>query len=262
MKKKGQMEGFGRIISYIILFLVLVSVVWILFSPKEGFFNKVQDRFEILQASIGLEERVSIKDFETKKDLKTDFDTFCEILKSSKDLKSCLITYPLFETLRESSIKLTSGENQLFVQLLNKDKQVVDSCTLENSKLCAIAGKNKAAQNFHSNYLWLKGIFDRTPPSCRPNCKPDFSEPSEIIISWEGTDYNEKSIEVIFKDGSTLKEDLEDANLIYKADKEHICFFPTYDGGVRCGASDEGLDDDCLLDEDEYIEGVFIQCLS
>ena len=116
--------------------------------------------------------------------------------------------------------------------------------------------------DFNSNYLWLKGIFDRTPPSCRPNCKPDFSEPTEIVISWEGTDYNEKSIEVIFKDGSTLKEDLEDANLIDKADKEHICFFPTYDGGVRCGASDEGLDDDCLLDEDEYIEGVFIQCLS
>jgi|GEM_PF-5013814 len=123
-------------------------------------------------------------------------------------------------------IQKQSGGTDIFVE---KEGIKSEFLTVDRMYPCAVYGSDGAgvpvSANFYDNWL------DST--RC-PKCKKDFVEYSEIIIP---------AADKITIDGQ--KHDREDALYLYKADKEHICFFVTYDGDRTCDADKDGIDDDC-----------------
>jgi len=255
MKKKSMMP-LSKIAGIIILLFFAVLFILAFLAPS-GLLNKAAEQAEIFKRFIpGREELGPRPETTVSEELKTDFNAFCDAIKKYKTSEKCLINYPLFSSLKKDySIKIVYADEGFFAQLINAKGQVEDSCVIEGIKPCVVAGKNKAAVNFYENYL-----RDRNNP-CTGNCaSPEFTEPTSITVKWGGTDYNEKSIHVLYKDGSKLNSDMEDANVLYKPDKGHVCFFPTFDGDFWCNGNIKGLDDDCLQDEDENVQGVISQC--
>ncbi|MBW2996275.1 hypothetical protein KY332_03170 [Candidatus Woesearchaeota archaeon] len=252
LKKKAQLQ---RIIEVIILLILLVLVITIFFAP-EGLLQKVAEKSEVFKKFIPVRQPTEPKqELTASEEQKKEFDGFCDALKKYRESENCLLPYSELSSLEEFTIRITIAENSLYAQLLNPHDQTTEnSCSIPGLIPCAVAGKNKAAINFYNNYL------DDLQKIKSPKDSPEFSEPDQIFIGWECTDGNEKCILVHFKDGWKIKEDMEDANIIYKPDKNHVCFFPTYDGDWLCDADEEGLDDACLLDSKENIQNVISTC--
>ena len=124
------------------------------FYTPEGFLRKTAEKAEIFRKFIpGKQPLEQTSDLVVSEELDTDFKKFCNILEQNKEPEKCLITYPTFSSLREFKIRITEDENGFYAQLLNKQEQLVDYCLIKDIKPCVIAGKNKAAENFYSNYL-------------------------------------------------------------------------------------------------------------
>jgi len=168
----------------------------------------------------------------------------------SKPFEGCLINYQYdLEDMNDYKIELVQQVDGIHMVLINEQEQRVRAHIIPNKKLCVVGrrasdGRN-AAQHFYEHWLaptkgsWPQGL--------------EYSEVSRIDIS-EPIIGDDKEL-VMY--GRTY--DAEDKALLYMANAEHVCFFVTYDGWDgfvpfmrKCDADEEGLDDDCIDNEDEY----------
>ncbi len=150
------------------------------------------------------------------------FYALVEDLNKGEGAAPCLLTHkPFVEKFMDYKVRfskdnegtnafLMKGESgSLGVEEINKDVCVIDP------------------RNFYDNYL------DGTP--CTSNCKTNYKEVNEIEI---------RGKEEIYFNGNEY--DLKDLNLMFKADNNLICFFPTHRGNSLCDAKEYTLDDDCI----------------
>ena len=242
-----------KISGIIILLVFLVMFIFAFFAPK-GLLPKVIEESSIFKTFIPEKEGLDKQDkFSIPVDLKKDFDFLCNSIKDYKDSENCIISYKTFSNLEDRfQILFKDAGESLLIQLVSSKGQILDFCKVEGLKPSVVAGKNNAAKNFYNNHLWYH--LWKSPPKCSPNCKPEYTEAHQVALAWALTDYKERGILASLKDGLEIKSDMQDQQFIYKPDKEHIAFFPTYDGmtlnllKIGCDADEVGLDNDCLKD--------------
>ncbi len=234
------MEAVNKLIAYVIPIVVLVVIVVFLYG-EAGAFEKVKGAFNktksyLPDVSIGA-EKLQAETPTVPEPLRTQIINFRGTVESLKKnpKTNCFQNYGGFSPL-EGKAALTlsyipAGE-QLFVRVLGGPgtKQDVTelSFTIDKMKLCVIAG-GSYPKRFEQNFL--------TPGGSK---QPIFNEVSTITIAWDTGGIIGSSENRI--DHGTGFKDFEAHQWLYKPDGEHVCFFPTVDGGTN----EDGLNDDAL----------------
>ena len=137
----------------------------------------------------------------------------------------CIFRYNQLPDNFDSEIVIDSTPQGAFIQLKNKQDQILRRETVSGRVPCAIAGQ--AAENFFKNYLDIA--------KCGTVCPKDYNEAQKIELKEAGK---------INVNGEEL--DLEDNNILFKAKDQNVCFIPTRDGLYSCSVKDGVLDDDCI----------------
>jgi len=160
---------------------------------------------------------------ETPKEIEDMFNNLIDDLNKDTPSNNCLLTHtPFVNDFKDYYIKISNSKDETSAYLY-KENVLFFGPEKIKKKVCVVD-----TENFYDNYL------DKTP--CTTNCKQNYKEVKEIeIIDKEKIMFNGKEY------------DLEDLNLMFKADNDHICFFPTKDGNSLCDADEFVLDDNCLL---------------
>lgn len=254
------MVSYGVIVTMIVTLLVVGAIWYTLWGHGRLGDTVIEIKDSIVSVGkkfldIGVGAPPSqLTTLEAPKEIKDSFSDIVEKLKkyNYNPDQRCLIPYKVFPAQdcmmsfsydKGMAIEvLCKGEHERYIQVLYSPSSEMD---LEP---CVVGGisnatDNKALREFNAAdnfyYNWLSG---------EPKQGNEIKWPEEVTMNmldilWEGTDYNEPAINTFY---GTF--DLEDGGILYKADNNHICFFPTFDGDILgiCNSNEEGLDDDCI----------------
>ena len=221
----------GMTVTAIIVLILSAALLLIIILGPHNILKMVASGAEYLieKTSFGIINGAEKPALESDKSIEETFENILSILRTEEN-GPCIFNYnPFSDEISNFRIKLTETEQGIYVELENKNKQVVRYNTV-SGKLPCVVGEGDAAKNFYKNYL------DGT--ICKDNCLRDYSK-ANLEFNDIGTIYingNERS--------------LDDRNLVFKTSDGNVCFFPTktINGWIGCDAAEEGLDDDCIYD--------------
>ena len=160
-------------------------------------------------------------------------ETINQMLKSSK--QNCFANYGGFSELGEkgTSFVMTYSESGTKFKVFGGaggDQLITDlSFEIEGMIPCVIAGSSTITENFENSFLTGKNIVGNHFMNVN-------------VIALKTDDGGAFGLTENRIDSGSGPKDFEDAGFIYTPDNEHICFFPTVDGGSDA----DGLDDDFL----------------
>jgi len=230
-----------KLVFYIIPIIVAGLLLFSYYGGDESAFESLKSGVEGAKEYV---PNISIGDkglSASKPDISTEHktqllrlnETIHQMLSSSK--QNCFANYGGFSELGEkgASFVMTYSEGKTKFKVLGGaggDQLITDlSFEIEGMIPCVIAGSSTITENFENSFLTGKTIVDN-----------HFMNVNSIIIKTDDggiTDYTENRI-----DSGSGPKDFQDAGFIYTPDNEHICFFPTVDGGSDA----DGLNDDFL----------------
>ena len=225
MNKKGVASSVVTLAILLVLFFVLFIAYYSDFLP--GLAEGIERLADNILSGFK-KEKFQNTNLQADKSIEDTYENILGVLRNNIN-GACLLTHNTFPSnFNGFKISLSQAEQGIFIELKNKQGQVVKSNTISGKIPCVI-GEGEAAINFYNNYLKEK--------KCESNCLGDYSQ----------TDIEFNSANSIVVNGQ--KRDLNDQNLLYVTENGNVCFFPTYAGwftSFGCEASKEGLDDDCI----------------
>lgn len=236
MNKKAQRV----VVSILLLILVLVIISYVFFINPQGPLRQIAEKsLSFSEKVLGIKKERQPTSVEVPPPvvemIYNSLLSAFEEGKASPDERCLISHYPFPEThdsLSSYRIEIADiGDKLLDLRIVNKDGMVLTFEHIEGLSPCVI-GKSDAAINFYYNWFESK--------KGGPELKlPEFSEIRNQIAIIEATRWTGVRF---FYDGKPFFANW-DRGLLYKADKEHICFFPTtktYTG--------EYLDNDLMAD--------------
>lgn len=251
------MSGVTKIL-FLVIPLVLLIIVGVIFFGETGIFEDTKDAAnDAINNPIvnWIVPRVSVGEGELNAELQLPTDLSGELAtliplinQSLRWGENCFAHFGGFSDLDQSgaSFQLTDrGDYTLFTVYGGGSgrQEIVELRTeFPNMKPCVIAGSERVPQNFYDAFI-------EENPLCEGPCLPYYQEVPSITIAWDdggffGLAENRISYGGDFQDSEAL-------GWLFTPDGEHICFFPTRDGGNDCAPGENGLDDDCFTDADE-----------
>lgn len=227
-----------KIAGIALLIFVMLIILFVSFAPGQ-WYDKVAELVKPFSEHVfklmHKQKEIQRGDIEIPKDIQDMFNNLKNDVEQEGNAPCLLKHRPFIKDFKKYQICFKNEVNEIY--LFNEKRQLVDSQPI-TKKVCVVAGK-KNNENVAENFLqwFIKGN------SAYKN-KDKFITPKEICITEKETIYfNEKLDEA---------RELEDQNLLFKADDQHVCFFPTKDQPLdvfgKCDAGGYILDDDCLKD--------------
>ncbi|MFC1728421.1 hypothetical protein ACFLZ7_03085 [Nanoarchaeota archaeon] len=210
-----------------------VILFFIFFGPEEGLGPTIAEWAP--QTEVPGADDKTLKEIEVSEETNEAYDILVDIFeRADDDQKECIITHPDIPDFEGSEIVFSSVEGGTFIYLMDKYGRIAKKTTID-LKPCIVGGGD-AAKNFYTKYFKKEQIEDN----------------SEFTIINEATLTDKDTLKI----GET-EYDLEDEgccgkskiNFMYKATKDNLCFFTTFDDGNSCGRWDykkAGLNDDCI----------------
>ena len=223
------------VIALIVLVVILTAFFPLLDSGKEK-------SLSFLRMVGIIKGETYVDPTKTPENLKISFDSLVNAIRKSNESEKCFIRYKEYSPLGLFQVQIDSvnseGTDQLYIKLINPEKQVLEFEKISNIKPCVVAGSITITQNFIDNWI------DNKAPK-----NPDYMELKNLKYKLNTQFVNENNI---FFNGE--QEESEDQGILYKPDKGHICFFATKDGNAGCDADPTRLDDACLKKLDAKIQ--------
>ena len=226
MNQRGDIDP---VVVFIMLFALLAVVLVIMFG--EGLLPKAAEGASwLIDKTLGGVKKDNQEKTQTTAEvsgIEQAFNDMLLVLRSEAAGPCILTRKSLPSDFQGFKITLSKSDQGTFLQLINKQRQTLNSKTVSGRKPCVVSEGN-AAENFYKTYL--------ADNKCT-NCFPDYS-----------------IAEIEFQDSSNIyvngnKRGLSDEGLVYKTKDGNSCFFPIYPGwftSFGCDAAQEGLDDDCI----------------
>lgn len=215
-----------KIVSISLLIFVMVILLYAFFISPNNLYAEAIEKTKPLAENVyklmykGKEETIK---GEIPEDIEELYYNLVDDLNKEIGTAPCLLTHtPFIKDFEDYKIWFHNSKEGTYAYLY-KGNRFLNQQEI-NKKVCVINTKN-----FYDNYL------DGTP--CTSDCKTNYREFDKIEITDNGN---------IWFNGKEYG--LKDFNLMFKADNNHICFFPTKRGNGRCDADEYVLDDDCLKD--------------
>ena len=225
----NQRGDISPVVVFIILFALLAVIIISLFG--EGLLPKAAEGVSyLIDKTLGGVKKDNQEKTQTTSEVSGIEQAFNDMLLvlRSEAAGPCILSRKTFPSdFQGFKITLSKSEQGIFLQLINKQRQTLNSKTINGRNPCVVAEGN-AAENFYKAYL--------ADNKCT-NCFPDYSV-ADIEFQNSGN---------IYVNGN--KRGLSDEGLVYKTKDGNVCFFPTYSGwftSFGCDAAQEGLDDDCI----------------
>ncbi len=213
-----------KIGSILLLIIVGVVILYVLLFPG-GLYSKAIEKTKPWADNVYKlmhKEKEEKNEQEIPKEIEDMFNNLIDDLNKDTPSNNCLLTHiPFVKDFDNYYIKFSNSKDETYAYLY-KENALFFGPEKIKKKVCVVDAKN-----FYDNYL------DKTP--CTTDCKINYREIGEIRITDK---------ETIFFNGE--KYDLDDLNLMFKADNEHICFFPTKLGNGICDADEFVLDSECI----------------
>ena len=214
-------------------------------------------------------------------DVHKAFDDFVGLLEADKG-GPCIQTFD-WSKLKDFQVEMQIDDAGTLFILRNKDGQFVTS-TPAKGQMCVVAGKintdivtrydsfgrardpikvnddselKLAAYNFYTNWIGKIEVpieqqlpIKQGVPLAVRAFTPDYSVPEKIVIT------SPTAMSIRFTDGTEMSTGKEDGGLLYVPEKGKVCLFGTKSGDILtiCDADENGLDNDCLLEEDEGLK--------
>lgn len=222
MNKRGELSF---IVKTILLFAFLILILVAIFG-KEAILNTLGKGFDKIADNtlLGLRQKQGKTEINSFQDTGEAYDGIMSALRKEGG-GPCILRYKQLPDNFDSEIIIENTPQGVFIQLKNKNGQIIRRETISGRVPCVIEGQ--ATENFFNDYL------DGT--ECSAICHKDYIESQKMEI---------KEPEKIIVNGQ--EKDLEDNNLLFKAKDGNVCFIPTRDGGFSCSVKDGVLDDDCI----------------
>lgn len=237
MNKKGDWK---TITKWAFGILVVILILIIVIGKNEGLLNLLAVQFSKLTKGTPKGGTTDTLVTQNNADIFQAYDSIYNAFNRNKgkSVPACYITYTVLpDNLERWRIRLTQQADGLYMVLtetvkggtVGSDEKSYDSYKIPELKLCVLEGA--AAKSFYDK-LTGTGTFGG-----------EFREVSSMFIQEDPSMTSDDSQIVVGGKGY----DIEDSGILYRADKEHICFIPTHDRGSSwgCDVSDT-LDDDCI----------------
>ncbi len=217
----------STIIGIAILSILLVVVLTFIFFPG-AILPKAADAGESIADNVIINIKKNEPEkssLEIDKGVEESYENILTALRTEGE-GPCIVKYkPLASDFNGFKITLSEVDEGIFVQLENKKGQFVKSNTIGGKIPCIIN-----PINFYNNHL--------APSSCKQGCLEDYNDASITFI-------NNKNILA-----NNYKMSIPDSNILYKPDKDRVCFIPIKkwagSGPFSCGANEESLDNHCM----------------
>lgn len=264
------MVTFNKLAALIILLAAFLVIGYILLGPGKGL-DKAKDIFSTIadylpNISFGAKELQGTPSVYTP-----GVEGSLENLKSvinvmiNNNKNNCFMQFtplPDLTAINEAGEEIVntisftvSGENTL-VQVSDNKGNIFDSETW-NFKPCVIAGNQGISENFYNNFLKEGAkcsgcIWGSCPPE--EDCQlPYWSYLNQMQISYGSGWFTADGNKITFgHPEAETNNNFVNGGYLFKPSPGFVCFFPIKYGNTICdGDGAEGLDDDCLTDEDE-----------
>ena len=205
---------------------------------------------QILALTPGIQIPGKTTDVQAEK-LTQEINKTYEILKqlfqdSVNSKEQCIVAYDVLPNFKDYTVNIDTTADGVQLYIKNKQGQYINIAPINGIKPCIVAQGN-AASNFINNHRYVNG----NPPK---KLEPESSDVSSIYFS-EGTSFIADGISYSISD-TGLNIGQKQVHLMYKSDKNHLCFFTTYFGLGRrfisvlgassCGYSPSGLSANCI----------------
>ncbi|MBN2420808.1 hypothetical protein JXB27_00855 [Candidatus Woesearchaeota archaeon] len=241
MNRKGDI----KFIMFVIYLLIVFAILAFLMRNLEKGVEKITPN-----AAEKQEERTQLLDLTPTKESSQIFNKVVGAFKTAKDspVSQCLVFMDEFSDIKKSNIEISYQKNEKgelisWIKLVDDEGRILEFEEIA-IKPCIVAGKE--SENFYDLNFKNKDQGE----------EKEYLEVTSIIIA-------EK--EKIIADG--IKYDIDDngccpnspytdnkkVNLLYKPDKEHVCFIATRSGGNSCAVNEKAIDDDCISDGDIFL---------
>jgi len=151
-----------------------------------------------------------------------------DVFEQSKEEKSnCIRYYPIQHEIqkrpKQDKIVIEQNGNDIIFELFSKDGKIMEE-KVENKKLCTISSYNNNTYPARNFFKYLFNKLDSYEPEIK------FSEVNKIEIFYERTDSNYYDLDIQYKNGLWKRKlELQDSNILFQADKDHLCFIPSTD---------------------------------
>lgn len=214
---KKAMYGLEKSVGIIILLIFLIIVFSFLFMP-EGALNKVTKKIDTIKKFIPFMDSSDEKfDIAASDSFEASFDELASSFQSGKDIEKekCLIHLSdipslgkwRFELLYVPSTKSTA------LSLINQNGQTLKTKYVENLKPCLINGDDKDSATFVTD-SYIKSLIEKITKTHSELMNLDISE--NKILKIDSAQYPLVSV--------SGKKDNSQTVLLYKFDKDSICF--------------------------------------
>ena len=261
ISKKGAIYA-EKPITLIILIVFLVIFLSVFLSP-EGFLQSTigqANKFKTMIPGVGgLDKKPALTPTE---EIQDSFDSLIFALTEAQKLDdlNCIIYYKELPELNDWTLEILKAENAMNIRIKNPAEQVVATKNIPGLVPCITAGKEgerNAGKNFFLTHLSKElGVYDVWVRGVElTGDQKEFTEHKNMVVGEWTTGSDEYLLtEGVYYDleDADLKYKTEEISLLYKADKQHICFIPTNEAA---NYNDEGIDDNYLkefLPEGKY----------
>lgn len=239
MNKKAEAYPIEKVVGILIIITCFVIVFLGFFAPEEGWLNKIAETAESWARFIpGKDKLPAVGEENIPSDIREFYDDLYDklILLSESDTQECLLDYKELPNFKKYSIVLEkSVEDDGTYMWIHYGDQRFDNLFIPNIKPCIVAGKEGVfiiAENFLVNYGFK---IPQHPMNLL------YKESSSLIISKGGK---------LTVEGEDTDYDLnEHSNIIYKYDKNHICFIPYAKNTLfetGCHGKEQGITQPCF----------------
>lgn len=237
----------ANLVEYLVALAFLVLIWFFVFNPG-GSFDKAKEAVKnSLSLDVGLpEQRAALPLISPQR--QQEINMLEQTIRTLATAENCFSSFSGFaETEDRMSLEIVALEGKTsFLLKSSAGKQNPYSFEVPGIKPCVIAGE--AVDNFEQRYLNAPSTTTETMaqqikyPDGRarlgqevPPSEAYYQEVSSLKINFQENtiDYGRGAV------------DFEGHKWLFKADQEHLCFFPTVDGWSDA----DGLNDDYLVDE-------------
>lgn len=231
-------------VSVLLVIAIIFGILFlVLLFGGEGLLNKIAEASESFTdrtlSKIRFTDYGDKGKFDPREDVEKSYNSLIDVLKKTSEDNECLLRYSKsINNMNEYEIEISSTEGGLFVKILDPTKQIIAHEEIPGLKPCVVAGTHvnwDIPRNFYNRYL-AKNAGEVSAPVFL----------GVETITLKESAFVSKAPRIILN--SKYSYEFEDMGLLFKADNNHICFFPTADGGWWCRAGSKTLDDNCLAE--------------